>query len=185
MGKVIDRVLLLLYSITVLAASVTLMAYGFHWIHADKTLDFISTVYEDTNSRIVLATGAVLLLLVSLRFLYISVRRNYTSVPSIDQRTDFGDIRISLETVENLSLKSAARIKGVKDLKARVNVSDAGLEITIRAIVDGENSIPLLTEEVQRQVKGHVEEITGVPVAFVSVYVANIIQSHTFKSRVD
>jgi len=55
----------------------------------------------------------------------------------------------------------------------------------IRAAVDGESSIPELSEEMQRLVKGHVEEITGIPVANVSVFIANLIQAHTFKSRVE
>jgi uncharacterized alkaline shock family protein YloU len=125
-------------------------------------------------------------LLISLRFFYISVRRGRTQSPSIDQRTDFGDIRISLDTVENLALKAAYRTRGVKDLKARVRVSQAGLEIVVRTIVDGETSIPEMTEDMQRAVKAHVEEITGIPVAFVSVFVANIVQSSpSFKSRVE
>ncbi|WP_166239163.1 alkaline shock response membrane anchor protein AmaP [Paenibacillus turpanensis] len=128
---------------------------------------------------------SAILILLSLRFLYLSLRRSRSGAPSIDQRTDFGDIRISLETVENLSLKAASKVRGVRDLKARVRVTDAGLEISIRTVVDGETSIPSMTEEVQSSVKGLVEDITGIPVSFVSVFVANIVQSQTFKSRVE
>ncbi|MNN79526.1 hypothetical protein D3C81_1961790 [compost metagenome] len=53
-------------------------------------------------------------------------------------------------------------------------------------MVDGESSIPALTEEMQSAVKQHIEEITGIPVASVSVFIANIVQSApTFKSRVE
>jgi uncharacterized alkaline shock family protein YloU len=116
---------------------------------------------------------------------YISVRRGSSQAPSIKQRTDFGDIQISLETVENLSLKAAGRIRGMKDLKSRIRVTDAGLEIIIRSFVDGESSIPNVSEEVQKAVKSHIEEITGIPVALVSVYVANITQTQSFRSRVE
>jgi uncharacterized alkaline shock family protein YloU len=52
--------------------------------------------------------------------------------------------------------------------------------------VDGEASIPAITEEMQSAVKSHVEEITGIPVASVSVFVANVSQTTpTFKSRVE
>ncbi|HZG55374.1 alkaline shock response membrane anchor protein AmaP, partial [Paenibacillus sp.] len=104
---------------------------------------------------------------------------------SIDQRTEFGDIRISLETVENLALKAANRVRGVKELRARVRVDDSGLDIQLRSVVDGESSIQQLTEEMQRGVKEHVEDITGIPVATVTVYVANVVQSQSFKARVE
>lgn len=85
-----------------------------------------------------------------------------------------------------MSLKAASRSRGVRDLRARVKVNQAGLEIVIRAIVDGETPIPALTEEMQANVKRHIEDITGIPVAFVSVFIANIQQSSpTFKSRVE
>ena len=70
-------------------------------------------------------------------------------------------------------------------MRARIRISESGIDITLRAIADGESSIPTLTEEMQRAVKSHVEEITGIPVAKVSVYVANIIQTANFKSRVE
>ncbi len=76
-------------------------------------------------------------------------------------------------------------MKGVHDLKARINVGQAGLNIVIRAVVDGDVSIPDITEEVQKTVKGHLEETTGIPVADVSVFVANIVHHQTFKSRVE
>src|SRR5690606_23847524 len=130
----------------------------------------------------VIAVGALLLLL-SLHFLYIALRRSSASAPSIDQRTEIGDVRISIETVENLALKAASRHRGVKDLRARVRIAESGIDIMIRAVVDGESAIPALSEEIQRTVKEHVEDITGIPVSNVAVYVANIIQSQSFKSR--
>ncbi|MNJ66244.1 hypothetical protein D3C77_623040 [compost metagenome] len=52
-------------------------------------------------------------------------------------------------------------------------------------MVDGETSILTLTEEVQKQVHDYVEEITGIPVSNVSVYIANLVQSTVIKSRVE
>lgn len=118
-------------------------------------------------------------------FFYISIRRNQTVQHSIDQRTEYGDIQISVDTIENLCLKAASRFRGMQDLKARVRVLESGLDITIRAVVDGESSIPVLTSEVQKGVHDHVEEITGIPVSNVSVYIANVSQSPSFKSRVE
>nr|WP_275983783.1 alkaline shock response membrane anchor protein AmaP [Paenibacillus hamazuiensis] len=182
----LDRLLLFLYTLAVLVGSALALAAAFAWIPYEDAGRFLRDVYYDQKIAFTFIPCMIVLFLISIRFFYIAVRPGRAQAPSIDQRTEFGDIRISIDTVENLALKAANRTRGVKDLKSRVRVNHAGLDITIRAIVDGENSIPALTEEMQGAVKRHVEEITGIPVAMVSVYVANIQQTApTFRSRVE
>ncbi|WP_019639059.1 alkaline shock response membrane anchor protein AmaP [Paenibacillus fonticola] len=179
MPKILDRLLLFVYSlsigiITVITILLVTNAVPFEW----------SKYSEKTLITAVIITAALLFLL-SIRFFYISVKRERNSLPSIDQRTEYGDIQISVETIENLSYKAASRVRGIRDVKTRIRITDSGLEIVVRALVDGESSIPALTEEVQKQVHDHVEEITGIPVSYVSVYIANLVQSPAIKSRVE
>ncbi|MFK7697190.1 alkaline shock response membrane anchor protein AmaP [Paenibacillus sp. HJGM_3] len=185
MVKILDRLLLFIYTILVGVGLIYILVAAFGLVPFDTASDVLYDLYYEGSTAYPVIALSLFALLVSCRFFYVAVRRGRSQVPSIDQRTDFGDIRISLETVENLSLKAASRIRGVKDLKARISVTDAGLEIVIRALVDGESSIPDLSEEVQRAVKSHLEEVTGIPVSRVSVFVANVTQSTTFKSRVE
>lgn len=140
---------------------------------------------NEQNLYITIVIVAVILFLLSIRFFYLSVRSERGYHHSVHQRTEFGDIQISLETIENMCLKVAERTRGVRDVKTRVRVIESGLEIMIRAIVDGESSIPELTESMQKTVHDQVEEITGIPVSSVSVFIANIVQSPAFKSRVE
>ena len=185
MIKVVDKLLLFLYSIVIIIISLFMAGVGFGWISKDMLNDGITYMYEHDAIQITVITISAVFLLISVRFLFVSLYRGSATSPSIDQRTDFGDIRISIETIENLALKAASRQRGVKDLRARIKVTDAGLEVVLRTVIDGETSIPELTEEIQSAVKTHVEEITGMPVANVAVFVANVIQANTFKSRVE
>jgi len=185
-AKIIDRLLLFLYSLTLIVVTCVLLASAFDWISLDRTIEFITDVYTDTHTAIAFISVCVVLLLISIRFFYLSIRTGQAQVPSVNVRNEWGEVRISMETVENLALKAASRSRGVKDLKARVQINPAGLEIQIRTIVDGETSIPALTEEMQSNVKGHIHEITGIPVAEVSVFIANVAHaSPAFKSRVE
>ncbi|EPY13943.1 MULTISPECIES: alkaline shock response membrane anchor protein AmaP [Paenibacillus] len=179
MSRIVDRLLLFVYSLVIgsLSVAAILAALGF----IPERLDPTQPLWLQTT---VIAVAAVILLL-SIRFVYVSMRRERKSMSSIDQRTDIGDIKISIETIENVALKAASRVRGVKDLKARIRTNESGLDITIRTVVDGETAIPSMTEDVQRQVRDYVQEITGIPVSYVSVYVANIVQTQTFKARVE
>ncbi|MEX2462004.1 MAG: alkaline shock response membrane anchor protein AmaP [Paenibacillaceae bacterium] len=186
MAKIIDRLLLFILSLTIIGCACLLLLAAFGVIPYDRSVAFVHKVYYDTKPAVWFILASTIILLIGVRMFYIAVRPSNLNTASIDQRTDFGDIRISVETVENLALKAAQRSRGVKDLKARVSVSSSGLEIIIRTLVDGESSIPSLTEEIQKTVKIQIEEVTGIPVASVSVFVANVIQANqAFKSRVE
>jgi uncharacterized alkaline shock family protein YloU len=185
-AKIIDRLLLFLFSLAIIVAACCMLAAAFNWIPIEETQDFIHDVYTDDYTAIAFITSCLLILLIGIRFFYISVRMVNSQAPSFDQRNELGDLRVSVDTIENLALKAAGRTRGVKELRARVGAGNAGIEITIRSVVDGETPIPLLTEEIQNAVKQQIEEITGFPVATVSVYIANVAQSTpTFKSRVE
>lgn len=179
MAKILDRLLLFIYSLSIGILSV------FAILLLTKAVPWPLERVDGNGPLIAAITISVILFLLSIRFFYISIRRDRHSLTSIDQRTDYGDIQISIETIENLSYKAASRVRGIREVKTRIRITDSGLEIVVRAIVDGDSSIPALTEEVQKQVHDHVEEITGIPVSYVSVYVANLVQSPVMKSRVE
>jgi uncharacterized alkaline shock family protein YloU len=178
-AKILDRLLLFIYSLSIGIISVIAILLLTSAVPVSLSSTDKNTLY------ITVLVVAVVLFLLSIRFFYISVRRDRASLPSIDQRTEYGDIQISVDTIENLSYKAASRVRGVRDVKTRIRVSESGLEINVRALVDGESAIPPLTEEVQKQVHDQVEQITGIPVSYVSVYIANLVQSPVIKSRVE
>ncbi|MUG22680.1 alkaline shock response membrane anchor protein AmaP [Paenibacillus macerans] len=179
MAKILDRLLLFIYSLSIGILSVIAILL----LTDAVPPDFYAA--QERNLYIAAWVVAVVLFLLSIRFFYISVKRERGSLPSINQRTEYGDIQISVDTIENLSYKAATRVRGIKEVKTRIRITEAGLEIVVRALVDGETSIPALTEEVQKQVHDHVEDITGIPVSYVSVYIANLVHSPAVKSRVE
>ncbi|WP_411347402.1 alkaline shock response membrane anchor protein AmaP [Paenibacillus sp. WLX2291] len=178
MAKIIDRLLLFMYSLSIgiLSVLVILLLSG----QVPMELDY----RNEQNVYITIVVIAVVLFLLSIRFFYVSIRTERGNLNAVHQHTEFGDIQISLETIENMTLKVAGRTRGVRDLKTRVRVIESGLDITIRAVVDGETPIPSLTETMQKTIHTEIEQITGIPVSNVSVYIANIVHSPAFKSRV-
>lgn len=185
MVRMFDRLFLFLYSLLIGISLIFLIIVSTGLVEPWVARDVLDLLTERGPVSWTAAIAAIMLFAVSVRFFYISIAAGSGKPPSIEQRTDFGDISISLETIENLALRAASRIAGIKDLKARVQVGQAGLIIKLRSVVDGDAAIPALTEEVQRTVKAHVEEISGVPVMSVNVFIANIVQTQVFKSRVE
>jgi len=182
MAKMLDRVLMFVYSLFTAVCAVGVMAYGFGKL--PRGLDPRFVEWTPALKAAVVGTGLALII-ISLRFLYLSVRSGREKVSTIDQRTELGDIRISLDTIENLALKAGARIREAKDLHAKVQVTEEGLSIRLRMLVDGDQPIPELAETLQRTVKGMVEEATGIPVADLTVHVANVVHAPAIRSRVE
>lgn len=114
-----------------------------------------------------------------------SIRIDKRQSPSIHTNTELGEIEISMETLENLSLKAVSKVKGIHEVKAQVRTAEQGLRIKLKCLVDGEMVIPQLSAEMQKAAKAHVELIAGIPVHQVVIRIANIQKTHEPKSRLN
>lgn len=168
---------------------VVLLFMAFGWIRYRLAENYLDNLYHEPLVAYPFIVCTILMLIVCVRLFYLALRRTDRSFPSIDRATEFGDVRISFDTIKSLALKAAGQIQGLSEVKTRLRVSDVGLEIDMRAAVSGDTAIPELTEQLQRTVKFHVEEMTGITVAAVSVFVSNVVtpspSSSLFKSRVE
>lgn len=187
MGMMYDRILLFLSSVAAAFVSVVAVGLTFGWVGRGQASAWLNALYNEPLIRGICAAAAVMALLISLRLIYLSVRAGRDRFPSINQRNAYGDVRISYEAVHHLALQAAGRIKGLQETRARVRAAEKGLEIELSTLADGDTSIPALSEETQRSVKSHIEEMTGIPVAGVSVYIRNVGTSSppVFKNRVE
>ncbi|SHE45609.1 Uncharacterized conserved protein YloU, alkaline shock protein (Asp23) family [Seinonella peptonophila] len=172
--RLLDRSLLLLTSVIVgfLAIFVAWAAYMPSLI--EKTpFQFLE---GDFQMQVIVAIIAVLLFLLALRLLWVSVSRSRRGAVGVDHETEIGQVRISIETLESLARKAADRIKGIRELTARVHLhADTGaVHIGFRITVDGDRPFLELSNELQTTVKNQVETIAGIDVDDVSV---NIIQT--------
>ncbi len=187
MARMFDRLLLFIYSFIIACTMVVLMCMTFGWIGYNLAENYLDNIYNESLVRNSLLVVSIVFLIISIRLFYLAVRRDKTRSPSIILPSTYGSVNISIETIQNVALRASTKIKGLSELKARIQMKESGLEIELRTKIDGENSIPRITEEVQRTVKEQVELLTGIPVDKVSVFVSNIVTTSapTFKSRVE
>jgi len=106
-----DRLLLVFHSlvVAVLSAMVALAGAG------AASLEW---VWEAPHLRWAVAVIGLLLFLLSLRLLFSVMRR--PKGEGVDRLTEFGYIRISLDTLESIAQRAARGVKGIRDLTARV-----------------------------------------------------------------
>ncbi len=182
-----DRLLLFIYTFIIACTMIVLMSMTFDWISYKLAENYLDNLYNEPLVRNSLLIASIVFLMISVRLFYLAIRRNNTRSPAVDLPSTFGNVSISMETIQNVALRASTKISGLNDLKARILMKESGLAIELRTKVDGNIPIPRITEEIQRLVKEQVELLTGIPVDKVSVYVANIVTASapTLRSRVE
>lgn len=184
--NILQRILLTIYSLFLAFISVIVLLVSLNLIHDQDVYYVIDSLYQQWTISSIVALVSLVVFILSLWFLSTAFRRGQRST-GVHQIGEHGDIIITIETLESIASKAAKKIKGVRDLKARVKqgVAEAGIRIGLRITVDGETSIPEITEALQQSVKTYTEEITGVSVESVTVIVENTIQSTQTRGRVE
>ena len=137
-----------------------------------------------TGLKIAVFIIALVFFALSLIFLLSGVKSNKDK-KAVSKHTNIGEIRISLNSIENIAHNASKNAVGVKDSKTLVKKAEDGVMIEVRMVVMPEMSIPTISEDVQNRVKKAVEEASGIIVKNVKVIVDSIYSGVTFKARVE
>jgi uncharacterized alkaline shock family protein YloU len=177
------RILLALYAFCMTMLSLLSMAVTFKTEMFDSISGYISeAVLQNPNSRFAMLLIAFVFFCLSITFLLSGFKTNKDK-KAVSKHTNIGEIKISLNSIENIALTASRKLIGVRDTKADVIKLEDGVAIAIRTVVLPEINIPALSEDIQVKVKSAVEESAGIKVNDIKVIVENI---HTgYKSRVE
>ena len=69
---------------------------------------------------------------------------------------------------------SPNKFSGIRNVKNAVDISEGNLSVRLKGEVSSEINIPQMSEELQKKVKEHIEECTGVPVNEVKIEISNV-----------
>lgn len=177
-----DQILLKLYSFIIFLATLLLIVFGLGFLE-NEAIYFIENVMESLQIKILFLVLVILFSVISLRFIFFGSRKNSVS-PTINTRNELGETRTSITTFEAIASKAVHNIIGVRESQVRLKVSEVdGHQYFIKVVIDGDVPIPQITEQIQREVKSKVEEITGVGIQQVSVLVNDVVSSAPPKPR--
>ncbi|MDD4834380.1 MAG: alkaline shock response membrane anchor protein AmaP [Lutispora sp.] len=177
--NILDRLLLFIFSVIVAISS---------FVFVFLPLPFLPTQYREALHRFIfesngIALISIILLMLSLRFIFKTTATGINAYNYISKETDMGEIRISFNTIKALSLSSIRNIDGIKDAKAQVDNTEGELSILITVGFIGGTKIPEVSKEIQRNVKELIEGTTEIRVKEVVVFVDETNNSN--KRRVD
>lgn len=174
-----DRFILTLYSLALVVISLFVMATSLNLISSTYITNAIEEIYTSSQVGLIYFACAAIFFLISLKFLFTGMRvraEKGRAGVSVHSPTEYGDVRITLDTIESIACTAARRIRGIRDLKARVRAEENKTSIHVKVTVDGETPLPGLVEQVQQVIKERVETIAGLSIAEVTVLVSEVAQ---------
>lgn len=170
---IIDRVVLTLYtfSLALLSGLMVVVAIAPDW--AQPHVWFEEALRSGGRGRWAIGLIGAVFFAVSVRLISIAFRRKGGGQPVIHE-TSMGEVRISLDAVENLIRKTARSIKGVREIKVVVTHGKDGLHVFLSGTISPEVSIPEVSEEIQGSVRQYVKRVVGVDLIDIRLEVENI-----------
>lgn len=124
----------------------------------------------------------IVVALLALRFLFYRMGRS-ADVDAVVLPGDHGNIRISFETLKQLSNRTGKAVRGVQDFDTRVRSGQHGVMLAVRIRALPDLDLAQMSSQVQRDVKEYVEKTSGVTVESVTVNIMEISGNSPKTSR--
>lgn len=179
MNKALDRLIIGVMSIGYLLFSLLMILAALGWTTPVYWVE--NALLYSANRWVLGIVGAIFF--VAFLTLFISSFRVKPSKVSAVHETSLGAIRITLPALENLVLKSAQSVHGVRDVKPLLTNLADGLAVSLKVQVAPDINIPKVVEELQKTVKDYLAKTAGTTVKEIHVSVTKI--SWETKSRVE
>jgi uncharacterized alkaline shock family protein YloU len=180
--SILDRIVLSIFTFSLAIISglmvvLSVVPKGF------AVAEWITRTLESGSGRLTLGLVGMIFFAVSVRLILLALTGQGDGRPVVHE-TAHGEVRISLDAVENLVKKVARGIKGVREIKAEITHTPDGLRARLRGTISPEVSIPEVSEEIQAAVRQYVKRVVGVEMADVAIHVENIAAEGT-RRRLD
>jgi uncharacterized alkaline shock family protein YloU len=182
-----NRILLFVFSLSMAALAVCGVSLGLPWFFPTQEVkEVVEWIHGDLLLQIAIIVVSFLVFIISLNFLWVSIKPTRKVDPGIDRESEIGIVRISLLAIEEIATTAGKAVKGVHALTARVHLDDTAesLQIGLKMAVDGKEPIQQLSESLQQKVREQVESIAGVSVSQVSIYVSQTMANEKKRVRV-
>ena len=168
--RVSDRILVSLAGLLLIAAGAGLAAQMYFQV---DLLELAGKVFSSDSVQIRLGVTvfAVVLVVLGLYCLLVLFRHRRRRDKFILQKSDSGDLAISIKALENMVQKCVDQHPEVQVQRMYLENRKDGLLIRLRGSIAGGISIPLTVEAMQKQIRQYVTACSGVEVRGIRVQI--------------
>ena len=165
-----DRIVSFLGGLLILAGAISLFILVSPY---QNFLEYYWTSMINILGILEIVLIGLVILLISIRTLWLAFKRE-KKVDSVTKELELGEVKISLDAIETMVKQVAEQTKGVKDIQTKIRAKEDGVIIYFKGKVLPDVIIPELSEELQSDIKEHVETVSGIVVKEVKMLIENI-----------
>lgn len=175
--NVIDRIILTICSICLAILSIIIVLFPLGQFDF-LSISNISGILKTIEGNYLYSGIGLAFLLASIRLIILGLKgdKDKTRITYLVQRSDYGEINISSDTIVGLVESVSSKFTGVRNIKTKVDILEGQLYIHLKGEVSPEINITETTKELQSKVKEHVEKCTGVNVNEIKVVISNVTE---------
>jgi uncharacterized alkaline shock family protein YloU len=159
--KFIGGLTLFFYTLVFFLVGGLLIVVAANLIPLDYVMEMLSTVYSNTDVRLVLGITGGLLIFISLMVVQITLGVLQKEKTIAFENPD-GQVTISLAAIEDFIKRSMKQLPEIKEARPTVRAGKKGITIMNKVVLFSEVNIPETTEKIQGIVKTRVQEMLGV-----------------------
>lgn len=164
--RILDRILVALAGLLMIAGVAALAAQLFF---GKNVAGRVTTWLNNDSLRVYIIIAGILICLLGVYCVLLLFRHKGRDGKFVMQRTENGELAISLKALETMVQKCLEQHKEVNAQAVSLDNQKGSLLIRIRGTVAGGISIPLTVETLQQQIKQYVTACSGVEVKDIRV----------------
>lgn len=169
-----ERAILALYSLLMAALSLALAVISAGWT---IPLDLYEYTLTRIDYRLAGVTVATALFLLSLRFLWASIRLPSKMLEqAVVYQGEAGEATIALTALEHLVIRASRQVKGIREVKPRIKILPDGVAVFLEISVTPEQNLPALAQNLQEMVRSYITATTGLESVEVRILINGILQ---------
>lgn len=176
--KIIEQIALTIFSVIILALSLTLCLILFNWIDVSNLyliVQYLKSTQALTNTTLIVSIVLMLLAVKSI-FFPSYAKEKETKVEGILLENESGKLLISIETLENLVKGVVVAFPNVKatNCKVKLDKSVNNVVIDMNLVVGSDVVIKEISADLQNKIKEIIKKTTEIEVKAVNIRIKNI-----------
>lgn len=172
--KLIDRFILWLLLILLIAIAAALIGISFHFIPITSINFLAEIIYAHQINAVIVGCIGLVILALALRVMFAGkgkVKSAPQPATALIQASEQGSIFITLAAIDGMVQKHVRNNDRIKGCESQITAVSEGIAIKLKLSLLPDTNIPELTTALQASVKEYIESLSGIQVTEVTILV--------------
>lgn len=175
--KVLEKIILIIYSILMLVVSILLCLLVFGWLDMNLMGNMVKQILTGATSSNIVLGISILFILLSIKCIFFgsTSKKEEKERQGVLLENENGKLMISKDTLENLVNSVAKEFENAQDIVTRVDLDrENNVRVYATLVVSSNAVIKDLSANLQEKVKEKIKAATDLEVKEVNIKVKNV-----------